>query len=90
MESKLPVGPVRSRTWHSTSTDKIIVPSPKRPATTLGISHPPVVTSTVTRRYVARPKTTTGTINWPDIIKLIRRHATTGRTAVILLVWLKF
>lgn len=68
MESKLPVGPVRSRTWHPTSTEKIIVPTPKRPATTLGIAHPPVVSSTVTWRPVARPKTTKG--NWPDKINL--------------------
>ena len=59
MESKLPVGPVRSRTWHSTSIAKVI--APKRPATTLGIAHPPAVTSTELRRPVTRPKTTTGT-----------------------------
>ena len=62
MESKLPVGPVRSRTWPSTSTEKVIAPALKRPATTLGIAHPPAaVTSTVIQRPVTRrPKTTSG------------------------------
>ncbi|KAK2569155.1 Lamin-A [Acropora cervicornis] len=45
MESKLPVGPVRSRTWHSTSAEKVIPSSTKRPATTLGITHSPLATS---------------------------------------------
>lgn len=62
MESKLPVGPVRSRTWHSTTPEKATVPTPKRPATTLGITHPPAVTSTLIRRPLTRPKTTTGTL----------------------------
>ncbi|XP_015775595.1 PREDICTED: prelamin-A/C-like [Acropora digitifera] len=51
MESKLPVGPVRSRTWHSTT-----------PATTLGITHSPLATSSVIRKPLTRPKTTTGTL----------------------------
>ncbi|KAJ7382979.1 Intermediate filament tail domain-containing protein [Desmophyllum pertusum] len=64
MECKLPLTPVRSRTWHATPTEKIVTPaSIKRPATTLGIMHPPVVTSTaVIRRPVTRPKTTSGTL----------------------------
>ena len=60
MESKLPVGPVRSRTWHSTSAEKVIPSSTKRPATTLGISHSPLATSSVIRKPLTRPKTTTG------------------------------
>ena len=61
MESKVPLTPVRSRTWHAT-TEKVPIPTVKRPATTLGITHPPAVTSTaVIRRPVTRPKTTAGT-----------------------------
>ena len=60
MESKLPLGPVRSRTWHSTSAEKVISPATKRPATTLGITHSPVATSSVIRKPLTRPKTTTG------------------------------
>lgn len=60
MESKLPVGPVRSRTWHSTSAEKVIPSSTKRPATTLGITHSPLATSSVIRKPLTRPKTTTG------------------------------
>ncbi|XP_029190000.1 lamin-L(I)-like [Acropora millepora] len=62
MESKLPVGPVRSRTWHSTSAEKVIPSSTKRPATTLGITHSPLATSSVIRKPLTRPKTTTGTL----------------------------
>ena len=57
MESKLPLTPVRSRTWHATPTEKVVIPATKRPATTLGIAHPPVTTSTAVLR---RPKTTSG------------------------------
>lgn len=57
MESKLPLTPVRSRTWHATPTEKVVIPAPKRPATTLGITHPPATTSTAVLR---RPKTTSG------------------------------
>lgn len=57
MESKLPLTPVRSRTWHATTTEKVAAPTLKRPATTLGIAHPPAVTSTAVLR---RPKTTSG------------------------------
>ena len=64
MESKLPLTPVRSRTWHATTTEKVPVPTVKRPATTLGITHPPAVTNTVVlRRPVTRPKTTAGTVH---------------------------
>lgn len=64
MESKLPIGPVRSRTWHPITSEKLITPTVKRPATTLGITHPPVITSTVIQRPLTRPKTTTGNKNW--------------------------
>lgn len=62
MESKLPLTPVRSRTWHATPTEKVVIPASKRPATTLGITHPPATTSTAVLR---RPKTTSG-INHKD------------------------
>lgn len=68
MESKVPLTPVRSRTWHAT-TEKVPIPTVKRPATTLGITHPPAVTSTaVIRRPVTRPKTTAGTWCWCKIM----------------------
>ena len=57
MESKLPLTPVRSRTWHATPTEKVVIPATKRPATTLGIAHPTATTGTAVLR---RPKTTSG------------------------------
>lgn len=83
MESKLPIGPVRSRTWHPTTSEKLITPTVKRPATTLGITHPPVITSTVIQRPLTRPKTTTGNKNIIDqsaksliILSLIKLYTT--------------
>ena len=61
MESKVPIGPVRSRTWHSPSTGKVPPPTTKRPATTLGITHSPAVASKTIRQPITRPKSTAGT-----------------------------
>lgn len=78
MESKVPLTPVRSRTWHAT-TEKVPIPTVKRPATTLGITHPPAVTSTaVIRRPVTRPKTTAGTLTGTKVKPVVQPITTSS------------
>ncbi|XP_078348214.1 lamin-B1.S-like isoform X3 [Oculina patagonica] len=75
MESKLPLTPVRSRTWHATTTEKVAAPTLKRPATTLGIAHPPAVTSTAVLR---RPKTTSGTLTGTKVKPVVHPITTSS------------